>query len=106
MYTFASALFERDLEPRAYIRDGQIHFPSGDTITDPTQAILVRTCRDGLAYFYAAGLNEPATLAASAYLTQHWQELARKYPRDKSFFLRLQLAPDRQWVLLLAEGPL
>jgi hypothetical protein len=26
VYTFASAVFEKDLEPRAYIRDGVIHF--------------------------------------------------------------------------------
>ena len=102
MYTFASGVFEGTLEPRVYFRGDAIHCPDGE-VRDHAEAILVKKCRAGLAYFYAAGFDEPGTLAASRYLTDNWQELARKYPEQQSFFLRVRLSSDQDQVALVGE---
>ena len=102
MYTFASGVFERTLEPRVSFRGDAIHCPHGE-VQDHAEAILVKKCRAGLAYFYAAGFDEAGTLAASRYLTDNWQELARKYPNQQSFFLRVRLSRELDEVALVAE---
>jgi hypothetical protein len=103
-YTLASDVFEKRIEPAISVHDDAIEFPGGKVEGDRSQAVLVKKCRNGLAYFYAAGTDEPGTVAASRYLAEHWKELARKYPAGQSFFVRLQLNADDDQVHLLSEG--
>jgi hypothetical protein len=106
MYSVASGVFEKELESRIYLRDNAIHLPGGNVVQDSSQAVIVKKCRDGLAYFYAAGADEPGTLTASRYLAEHWKELAEKYPGQQSFFVLLRSTPGHDKVVVVSESPL
>ena|SRR5438876_2652575 len=105
-FSLASAVFERELEPKISVHNGGIAFPGGKVEGDDSQAVLVKKCRDGLAYFYVAGIEESGTVAASRYLAEHWKELARKYPAEQSFFVRLHVGVNPDQAHLGAEGAL
>jgi hypothetical protein len=105
LYTHASDIFETKLENRVSIRDNTIHIPGTTAITDQTQAIIVKKCRDGLAYFYVAGITEEGTLSASRYLAENWKQMHKKYPNEESFFMRLQYSQENE-IILLSEAPL
>ncbi len=105
LYTHASDIFEKNLEHRVSIRDNAIHVPGTASITDDTQAIIVKKCRDGLAYFYLAGITEEGTLTASRYLADNWKQMHNDYPNGQSFFMRLQYSEHNQ-ITVLSEAPL
>jgi hypothetical protein len=102
-FTVASGVFEKDLEPRVKVSENTIYFPGGD-VRDKSQAVLVRKCRNGLAYFYAAGIDEPGTVMASRYLAEHWEELARRYPKRQSFFVLVQQQTNDDGARVVLEG--
>jgi hypothetical protein len=105
MHTESSGYFESQIEPRVKFADGKLYLPGNPGVTDHSHAVIVRKIKGGRIYFYAAGFDGPGTLAASHYLTDHWQELERKWPKQ-SFYVLVQRDASQSAVVEITSGPL
>ena len=61
---------------------------------DDRRGIIVRICRDGKSYFYAAGRTVHGTAGAVYLLRRNWRGLYRRFGADKSFFVQVEVRSD------------
>lgn len=96
-YNPVSEWIQKNLKPIAEFDhgNGSIELDNLQSITNPYQGFVqrVRDKNHNRTVFYAAGLNEPATVGAIAYLQNNWKELQTRHGDQKDFCLLIQINP-------------
>jgi len=71
-----------------------------------TKGVVVRLCHGNKAFFYVAGIREPATAGAARYLLRNWRSMRQKYGDKKSFYYVVELKGSSGDVVSLADHEL
>lgn len=105
-YNITSKHAESTMHSRAHFQNDNQEMVVGDAPADndTTHGFVERIIdRDnGRAIFYAAGLSELATIGATHFLVQQWEQLRWRYGNDRPFTVMLRFDPAdyRRWSIV------
>ena len=89
-----SPVYFEPTDPANRLSAYRLHVPHERPNDDERRGVIVRICRDGKSYFYAAGRTEYSTAGALYLLRRKWHELYKHFGADKSFVVQVQAASD------------
>jgi hypothetical protein len=92
---------------RFSLNNRTIQLPGNLEVKDPRQCVVVRLHSGGRFWFYAAGLGEGGTAAATYYLATAWKRLDRVYRASPSFYVVLEVSEgDYRNTRIISEASL
>lgn len=108
-YNNVSKYIELELHcPVHFVDDNKnIQLPGGLKIDNTRQGVIVRLKHSERYFFYAAGISEAGTAAATYFLANSWKKLHKKYKKIDSFFAVVQFTvEDYRMSRVITEGQL